>query len=185
MTESDSFIDHAYRLLTGPPIASDAAAATLSRSPGVYAWWAFPTVLPEIPGMTNEHDHRLRLLYVGRAANLRGRILKTHLRRSGNSELRRILAGLLMPSEGYRTTWKDGVVLVPEDETRLTSWMRRSLWLTWAEDPYPDEVEPDLVDRLEPSLNLHGVADSEIRARVAAAKDRYDASASPPGDLPR
>jgi hypothetical protein len=178
VTQSDGFIDDAYQLLSGPPVSSDAAAATLSRSPGLYAWWAFPTVLPELPGLINDHDRRLRLMYVGRAANLRGRILKTHLRRSGSSELRRILAGLLMPTEGYRTMWKDGVVLIPEDELRLTSWMRRSLRLTWAEDPYPEEIEGDLVDRLQPALNIRGVDDTEIRAMVIDAKDRYDSSAS-------
>lgn len=176
VTQSDSFIDHVYRLLAGPPVSTDVAAGTLPRSPGVYAWWAYRTVLPELPGLTNDHDRHLRLLYVGRAANLRGRILKTHLRRSGSSELRRILAGLLTPSDGYRTTWQDGVVLIPEDELRLTAWMRRSLRLTWAEHPYPEEVEGDLVGRFEPALNIHGVRDSDVRTMVVAAKDRYDTS---------
>jgi len=179
VTQPDSFIDHVYELLAGPPVSTDTAAGTLSRSPGVYAWWAFPTVLPQLPGLTNDHDRHLRLLYVGQASNLRGRILKTHLRRSGNSALRRSLAGLLMPSEGYRTVWKDGVVLVPEDELRLTAWMRNSLRLTWAEYPEPEEVESDLVERFEPSLNIHGVHDSDIRAMVVAAKDRFEASARP------
>jgi hypothetical protein len=31
-------------------------------------------------------------------------------------------------------------------------------------------------------LNIHGVRDSEIRTMVVAAKDRYDASATPPRD---
>lgn len=174
MTLPDSLTDHVLRQLSGPPISPDAAAATLSRNPGVYAWWAFPAVLADLPGLLNDHDDRVRLMYVGRAANLRGRILKTHLRRSGNSELRRILAGLLMPTENYRTMWKDGVVLVPDDEARLTGWMRRSLRLTWAEHPSPADIESDLVRRYEPPLNLRGVRDSDVRTRVLAARDRYD-----------
>jgi hypothetical protein len=178
MTQSDRFIDHVYQQLGGLPATTDAAAGTLSRSPGLYAWWAYPTVLPELPGLVNDHDSHLRLLYIGRAANLRGRILKTHLRRSGSSVLRRTLAGLLMPTEGYRTMWKDVVVLVPEDEARLTAWMRRSLRLTWAEHPYPEDLEGELVERFAPPLNVHGVADDDIRAMVVAARDRYDASAT-------
>lgn len=42
---------------------------------------------------------------------------------------RRTLAGLLMPTEGYCTTWTDRVVLIPEDEQRLTDWMRQHLRL--------------------------------------------------------
>ena len=98
------------------------AVKGLSRSSGVYAWWAAPSVFPDLPGPPNGNVPGLRLLYVGRATNLRGRILRNHLRRSGSSTLRRTLAGLLS-AEGYRTMWTDRVVLVPEDETRLTAWM--------------------------------------------------------------
>ncbi len=180
VTPSDRATDHAYERLAGLPIASDLAAGTLSRGPGVYAWWAYPTVFPELPGLTNEHDRHLRLMYVGRAVNLRGRILKTHLRRSGSSSLRRTLAGLLMPTEGYRTMWADGVVLVPEDELRLTAWMRRSLRLTWAEHPYPEDIEGDLVTRFEPALNVRGVSDDDILTMVIGARDRYESSVGRP-----
>jgi hypothetical protein len=54
------------------------------------------------------------------------------------------LAGLLV-SEGYRTTWTDRVVLVPEDEARLTAWMHAHLRLTWAEDAEPATVEAEMV----------------------------------------
>ncbi len=175
MTDADSVLDHVYQLLSGPPVSSDSAAAAIGRGPGAYAWWAYHTVLPELPGLINDHDKHLRLLYIGSAASLRGRILKTDLRRSGNSALRRTLAGLLMPVEGYRTMWKDGAVLVPADEVRLTNWMRRSLRLTWAGYPYPDEVEADLVERYEPALNLHGVRDDEVHRIVLAAKERFEA----------
>jgi hypothetical protein len=180
VTSSDSFTEHVYELLAGLPVSADTAAGTLSRSSGAYAWWAFPTVLPDLPGLTNDHDRKLRLLYVGQASNLRGRILKTHLRRSGSSALRRTLAGLLMPVEGYRTMWKDGVVLIPDDELRLTAWMGRSLRLTWAEHPYPEDVERDLVTRFEPALNLHGVRDDDIHRTVVAAKERFESSARSP-----
>jgi hypothetical protein len=121
----------------------------------------------------------LRLLYIGRATSLRGRIVRNHLRRSGSSTLRRTLAGLLLPSEGYRTTWTDRVVLRPDDELRLTAWMRANLRLTWAEDPKPEDIEADLIRRLRPPLNVHGVDPALLQAAVVTAKNSYNASARP------
>ncbi len=180
MTQSDSRIDYALHLLAGPPVSPEAAAGTLSRARGAYAWWAYASVLPDLPGLVNDHDPNLRFVYVGQAVNLRGRVLKTHLRRTEKSELRRILAGLLMSTEGYHTMWDDGVTLIPEDDRRLTSWMHRSLRLTWAEYPYPDEIVDDLIDRFTPPLNIHGAPDSDTRAAVLAARDRFESSARPP-----
>jgi hypothetical protein len=170
--------DNLFSLLTGSPVSVGAASAVLPRGPGVYAWWGGRSVLPDFPGLVNPAVPALRLLYAGRAVSLRGRILRTHLRRTADSALRRTLAGLLMPTEGYRTVRKGGaVVLVPEDEERLTAWMRRGLRLTWAEHPYPEDVEPELLARLDPPLNTYGIPDDDIRAAVLAAKAAYEASA--------
>ncbi|MGJ3225664.1 GIY-YIG nuclease family protein [Micromonospora aurantiaca (nom. illeg.)] len=171
-------VDEALRLLSGVPVALDVAVRRLSRGSGVYAWWAAPSVLPDLPGPPNDSDPSRRMLYLGRATSLRGRILRNHLRRSGSSTLRRTLAGLLV-SEGYRTTWTDRVVLVPEDETRLTAWMHEHLRLTWAEDPEPTIIEAELVRRLHPPLNVHGVDPEHIQAAVVAAKNSYNISSSP------
>ncbi len=171
-------VDEALRLLSGVPVALEVAVKRLSRGSGVYAWWAAPSVLPDLPGPPNDSDPSRRMLYLGRATSLRGRILRNHLRRSGSSTLRRTLAGLLV-SEGYRTTWTDRVVLVPEDETRLTAWMHEHLRLTWAEDPEPTIIEAELVRRLHPPLNVHGVDPEHIQAAVVAAKNSYNTSSSP------
>ncbi|MEU4440092.1 GIY-YIG nuclease family protein [Micromonospora chalcea] len=171
-------VDAALRLLSGPPVALDVAVKRLARGSGVYAWWAPPSVLPDLPGPPNDSDPSRRMLYLGRATSLRGRILRNHLRRSGSSTLRRTLAGLLV-SEGYRTTWTDRVVLVPEDERRLTAWMHEHLRLTWAEDPEPAVIEAELVRRLHPPLNVHGVGPEHIQAAVVAAKNSYNASSGP------
>lgn len=165
-------------MLSGVPVALEVAVKRLSRGSGVYAWWAAPSVLPDLPGPPNDSDPSRRMLYLGRATSLRGRILRNHLRRSGSSTLRRTLAGLLV-SEGYRTTWTDRVVLVPEDETRLTAWMHEHLRLTWAEDPEPTIIEAELVRRLHPPLNVHGVDPEHIQAAVVAAKNSYNTSSSP------
>ncbi|MEV7266815.1 GIY-YIG nuclease family protein [Micromonospora aurantiaca] len=171
-------VDEALRLLSGVPVALEVAVKRLSRGSGVYAWWAAPSVLPDLPGPPNDSDPSRRMLYLGRATSLRGRILRNHLRRSGSSTLRRTLAGLLV-SEGYRTTWTDRVVLVPEDETRLTAWMHEHLRLTWAEDPEPTIIEAELVRRLHPPLNVHGVDPEHIQAAVVAAKNSYNTSSGP------
>src|SRR3954469_8632771 len=118
------------------------------RGSGVYAWWAAPSILPDLPGPPNGSVASLQLLYLGRATSLRGRILRNHLRRSGSSTLRHTLAGLLV-SEGYRTTWTDRVVLVSEDEARLTAWMYAHLRLTWAQDADPAPIEGELVRRVQ------------------------------------
>lgn len=137
-------------------------------------------VLPDLPGLANERVPSLRLLYLGRATSLRGRILRNYLRRSGSSTLRRTLAGLLV-SERYRTTWTDRVVLVPEDEARLTTWMSGHLSLTWAQDPEPATIEAELVRRLHPPFNVHGVDPEHLQATVVAAKNSYNAGSRPPG----
>lgn len=170
--------EEAFRLLSGTPLGIDVAVKGLSRGSGVYAWWAPPSVLPDLPGPANRTVPSLRMLYLGRATSLRGRILRNHLRRSGSSTLRRTLAGLLL-SEGYRTTWTDRVVLVPEDEKRLTAWMSAHLRLTWAEDPEPAAVEAELVRHLHPPLNVHGVDPEHLQAAVVAAKEAYNAASSP------
>src|SRR3954471_24698769 len=175
--------EEALRLLSGVPVGLDSAGKRLSRGSGVYAWWAAPSIFPDLPGSSNGNVPSLRLLYLGRATSLRGRILRNHLRRSGSSTLRRTLAGLLV-SEGYRTTWTDRVVLVPEDEARLTAWMYAHLRLTWAEDPEPASVEAELVRRLHPPLNVSGVDPEHVQAAVVAAKNSYNTSARPAEPTP-
>jgi GIY-YIG catalytic domain-containing protein len=175
--------EEALRLLSGVPFGLDTAVKRLSRGSGVYAWWAAPSVFPDLPGLPNGSVPSLRLLYLGRATSLRGRILRNHLRRSGSSTLRRTLAGLLV-SEGYQTTWTDRVVLVPEDEARLTAWMYAHLRLTWAEDVEPTSIEAELVRRLHPPLNVHGVDPEYVQAAVVLAKNAYNSSSRPADPSP-
>ncbi|GGK31675.1 hypothetical protein GCM10010124_25580 [Pilimelia terevasa] len=177
-------IEQVLRLLFGVPVGLDVAVKGLSRGSGVYAWWAAPSVFPDLPGPPHPNDPSLRLLYLGRATSLRGRILRNHLRRSGQSTLRRTLAGLLA-SEGYRTTWTDRVVLLPEDEARLTAWMHAHLQLTWAEDAEPATIEAELVRRLHPPLNVSGVNPEHIQTAVVAAKNTYNTTSGPAEPSPQ
>ncbi|GHJ43546.1 hypothetical protein Cs7R123_08880 [Catellatospora sp. TT07R-123] len=167
------------------PVALAAAAAGLPRSGGLYAWWAPPSVLPELSGSANTADPGHRLLYLGIATSLRTRIVGNHLARSGSSTLRRTLAGLLLPVHGYRTVWTDRVVLVPADEQRLTTWMGDNLRLTWWTCDNPREYEFSLIAALAPPLNIDGAAPGEHRTVVKNARAAYAASAGPrPGPAP-
>ncbi|MGX4711437.1 MULTISPECIES: GIY-YIG nuclease family protein [Rhodococcus] len=115
-----------------PPHALD-DLDTLPAASGLYAWWAAPEVFPQLPGPAHPTEPGVRLLYVGLATNLRRRINSNHLRRT--------LAGLLLDTEDYQTRRTDRVVLVDEDEIRLTAWMHTQLRLSWCLHPAPADVE--------------------------------------------
>lgn len=114
----------------------------------------------------------LRLLYVGLATKLRARLASNHLRRSGSSTLRRTLAGLLLNEQEYRTRWTDRVVLVDDDEARLTEWMGENLRVSWCEHPSPRDVEAHVIRALRPPLNVDH-ASGPITQVVKAARRRY------------
>ncbi|MBL7497263.1 GIY-YIG nuclease family protein [Frankia sp. CNm7] len=171
-------LERVVRELCGRP--SDLAdAAMLPAEPGLYAWWASVTVFPELPGQPNLIIGDARLLYLGIATRLRTRVVSNHLARSGSSTLRRTLAGLLLAQEGYRTRWTDRVVLLPDDEIRLTTWMHQHLRLTTALHPEPRAIERQLIERLRPPLNIEGTAAGATRTVIQAARKAYNASAGP------
>ncbi len=134
-------------------IGTDDIRTLIPPRPGLYAWWGPPAILPELIGPAHPTKSGLRLLYVGLATKLRSRLTSNHLRRSGSSTLRRTLAGLLLDEQGYRTRRTDRVVLVDEDEVRLTDWMRAHLRVSWCEHPAPREVEAEVIRTLRrPSM---------------------------------
>lgn len=133
-------------------------------------------ILPDLKGQPNTADDSLCLLYVGIATKLRSRLGQNHMRRTGSSTLRRTLAGLLLDAEEFRTRWTDRVVLVDEDEARLTNWMETNLRVSWCEHPRPRDVESAIIERLVPPLNLDH-ATGPARDRIKAARKRYYASA--------
>ncbi|MFI6277247.1 GIY-YIG nuclease family protein [Streptomyces sp. NPDC050988] len=175
----DAALRQVTAALLATPRTLDAATTALPRTSGLYAWWAPPSVLAAFSGPVNSADPGRRLLYLGKATRLRTRVTGNDLRHSGGSTLRRTLAGLLMAAEGYRTTWTDRVVLIPDDEQRLTEWMRRHLRLTWAEHADPVPLETALISGLRPPLNLDGAAPGPARDRVQEARNTYYASAGP------
>ncbi|MEU8299720.1 GIY-YIG nuclease family protein [Micromonospora sp. NPDC048909] len=165
--------------LNDTPIKPTDAVPLLPSTSGLYAWWAEPQIFPNLPGPANSTDPSVRLLYLGIATSLRSRIASNHLARSGSSTLRRTLAGLLLPTERYQTTWTDRVVLLAEDERRLTAWMQAHLRLTWSACEEPRQHETRLITDLRPPLNVEGAEPGDLRNRVKAAKAAYAASAGP------
>uniref|UniRef100_UPI0007C4B6D4 GIY-YIG nuclease family protein n=1 Tax=Streptomyces prunicolor TaxID=67348 RepID=UPI0007C4B6D4 len=181
----DATVLQAEADLRAKPHDLGAAVAALPITGGLYAWWAAPEVLATFGEPANESDPGQRLLYLGKAKRLRTRIVSNHLRDSGRSTLRRTLGGLLRPTEGYCTTWTDPVVLIPEDEQRLTDWMRQHLRLTWCERPDPVPLETTLISRLRPPLNLYGTEHGTTRECVKRARAAYYTSAGPRPDTVR
>jgi hypothetical protein len=171
-------VEVVIRQLIADPQAPNDAKADLPSTTGLYAWWAAPSVLSDLTGPAHPDDPTIRLLYVGIATGLRSRIAQNHLRRSGSSTLRRTLAGLLLDAEMYRTHWTSRVVLVDEDETRLTAWMTQNLRASWCEHPAPRDVEPHIIGALCPPLNV-GHSTGPLRDLVKAARQSYYASAGP------
>lgn len=145
---------------------------------GLYAWWASPDVLAPLTGPPHPAIPTLRLLYIGLATKLRTRLVTNHLGRSGSATLRRTLAGLLLDGEDYRTRWTDRVVLIDDDERRLTEWMTENLWVSWCEYATPRDVEQTIIHSLRPPLNVQHASGSE-REIVQAARRRYRTSAGP------
>lgn len=162
-------------LLAAPVGAGD--IRTLAPSvPGLYAWWAAPDVLPALAGPVHPSRSDLRLLYIGIATKLRSRLVSNHLGRSGSSTLRRTLAGFLLDDEQFRTRWTDRVVLVDDDEHRLTAWMVEHMHVTWCEHPAPRDVEQTIIQALRPPLNVEH-AFGPVRDLVRTARQHYYASA--------
>lgn len=115
-----------------------------------------------------------RPLYVGKAEHtLAGRDVRTHFAtgKTGNSTLRRSLAGLLrdelglkgMPRNPAKPGHFSNYGLEAAGDAALTVWMRQHLRLaTWSSPPSVDlgHLETELLQDLEPPLNLDKVRTS-------------------------
>ncbi|MFR9801725.1 GIY-YIG nuclease family protein [Pseudonocardia sp. RS010] len=180
MASAPPALDAVVDELLARPVRTDEVRTQVPAAPGLYAWWAPPAILPELVGPAHPAEPDLRLLYVGLATKLRSRLASNHLRRSGSSTLRRTLAGLLLDEEGYRTHWTDRVVLVDEDEARLTGWMGTNLRVSWCEHPTPRDVEGDIIQTLHPPLNVDHASGPTLQVIKAARRRYYDSAAPPP-----
>lgn len=172
-------------VLTGTPMSLSTAEEPAHQggappASGLYAWCAPPRVLPGIAGPRHPTAD-LELLYVGiapsRAASgstLRSRLLANHARGgTGSSTRRRTLAAFLADREEYRTRKLSRTLLVPEDEQRLSGWMRDHLAVTWALAPEPWILEAAVIEQLGPPLNQSGNRAHPLHEAVRAARARW------------
>ena len=157
----------------------DRASGETPKAPGLYAWWVAPGALPGITGPQHPCGDGRELAYVGLASDLRRRIGGNHIGgRTGQSTLRRGLAALLLTSEGFATRRQGSkVVLLPDDEVRLSGWMRRHLRVCWAEHPEPALVEEAVIARMGSPMNVAFNRAHPLYPVVTAARSAYRASA--------
>jgi hypothetical protein len=93
-------------------------------------------------------------------------------RRSRSSTSRRTLAGLLLHEQHYRTRWADRVVLVDEDEARLTDWMAINLRVSWCQHPSPRDVASEIIRALHPAhqVELMHLVKADPRNKMASVR---------------
>lgn len=180
MSSAPSPIAAVIDALVDNPVRTEEVRALAPSAPGLYAWWAPAAILPALPGLPHPTVPGLRLLYVGLATKLRARLASNHLRRSGSSTLRRTLAGLLLAEQAYRTRWTDRVVLVDDDEARLTEWLGENLRVSWYEHRSPRDVEADVIRALQPPLNVDHASGPITQVVKAARRRYYDSAGSRP-----
>jgi len=78
---------------------------------------------------------------------------------------------LRLDGELYRTRWTDRVVLVDDDERRLTEWMIRHLRVTWCEYATPRDVEQAIIQSLRPRLT----SSTRLALRASSSRKRVGA----------
>ena len=154
--------------LCAPSATPDTVVADLPASPALHAWWAAPDVLPTVGGGTHPGGGT-RLLWVGAATMLRNRVTRQDLYRTGVSEFRRAVAGLLLDDLDLTPVHAADVVLPRADEDRLTDWMRAHLRLTWWVGDERRELLDGVVDALDPGLRADTDPGRAALARFVAA----------------
>ncbi|SOC50292.1 hypothetical protein SAMN05660748_3038 [Blastococcus aggregatus] len=161
-------------------VTVDRARELVPAEPGLYAWWSRPGALPGVAGPRHP-DGEHELLYVGLArsgpssgATLRSRVVGNHIRgTTGQSTLRRSLASLLHEGEGWRSTFTDRPLLVPDDELRLNAWMQEHLALSWVVHEQPWTVEAEVIGKLAPPLNQSANSSHPLYQHVREARRRW------------
>jgi hypothetical protein len=178
--------------LSSAPISPDLAARPASEGgvpsePGFYAWWTSGWATLRAPAHLHPTEPNWSLLYVGispaRASSsqtLRGRVLNNHLGgNTGSSTFRLTLAALLCEQKGWCPVGRGKkVLLTPADNAALSAWQRSNLALTWAIRAHPWEIEPDVIARMGPPLNLASNASHAFYSTVHGARASFRQAAA-------
>ena len=172
----------ALRALVAPGMALVDAERQAPSTPGLYAVHSGSEVWTLL-GLGDPPDDRP--LYVGKSeSSLADRDIRTHFAdgRTGQSTLRRSFAALLAerlnlharPRNPAKPERFANYGLSPEDDAKLTQWMRESLrlafWANVGTTPLA-VVEGELLRFWQPPLNLSGVS-TQWTAQVKEARSR-------------
>lgn len=164
---------------TAEPASTFPRDTVAAKQPGLYAWWVDAEGLRVL--VEQLQTSLPSLIYAGLAGathwpsgkqsttTLWSRVRTMHLR--GNirsSTFRQTLAALLVESLSLQVVGSNR--LTPASEQQLSAWMADHLRV--AVQPYPDKetlgaMERAILTRLDPPLNLDGMAPSPMRAAVA------------------
>ncbi len=170
VAEAVRFLNDSDRALLVPELLRDGRSA-LER-PGLYAWWVDEAGARDLSiglGLAVPAG----IAYAGQAGATRrpsgrrstntlwGRLAKMHARgRADFSTFRRTLAAVLREPLG----------LADEDDPRLDDWIHAHLRVVALPVHDPDalaELEHDVLEELDPPLNLRGMPPSPVRAKLS------------------
>src|SRR5262249_9665655 len=90
-----------------------------------------------------------------------------HFRGNAAGSTLRLTLGCLLSLELRRVGSGERLTFGPMGETRLSEWMHANALVTWLEHPAPWEIEPDLIARFQPPLNLQGNRQHAFHARLS------------------
>ncbi|MDM7990725.1 GIY-YIG nuclease family protein [Arthrobacter sp. zg-Y877] len=174
----------ASALLAAPLVPSSGVFTKVlpPRAHGIYAWWMNQGAVPGLSGLTHPVDPSLELLYIGIASRTSSSLyarLSTHLTKtSRRSTLRLSLASVLAARQGWTASFVSGrPALNPGFENDLTQFIHNSLSLSWIQHSAPRDVEEQMIQRLQPPLNLDGNSAHPAYTYVKTARAAFRATA--------
>lgn len=152
--------------------ADDVDLSSLDEQQGTYAvLLRAGTDCPEagaIPLAAHDPGERSRVLYVGATKDCLHRRIKSHIKGDSRvSTFRRSLGLLLTDRLGLKV-----IPMPPKryfcftDEDMLSAWLRANTFVAFKANEEPFEVERRLLDKGGGALNLAGVGDTPVRARL-------------------
>ena len=133
---------------------------------------------PQIPELTLD-GNTYQAIYTGIASkSLRGRDYRAHF--IGNDASRSTLRKSIGSLFGYdlilrKENDKRHKKFKPNDEEKLTKWMKNNLLLAFVENADPESMEDKLIAELNPPLNLeknHNKVNAEFRALLSKLRCR-------------
>ncbi len=155
------------------PCAGFPIDADLASKPGIYAWHGDDDARDLLGAALGPVE--TSPLYLGRTNGiLHTRIAREHLHNTRSSTLRRSLATMLWEELDIRRAGRN--TIDADSNARLTAWMLEHLSVSVVpvvERANVATIETDVLDHLDPPLNLVNVANSPGRTRLRALRRRH------------